>query len=46
MNNENSLINRTLNSGGINVDSADLYSFVSTLFVNIENIPVIEYRKD
>lgn len=46
MNNENSLINRTLNSGGINIDSADLYSFVSTLFVNIENIPVIEYRKD
>lgn len=46
MGNPNSLINRTINSGGINIDSLDLYSFISTLFVNIENIPVIEYRKD
>ena len=35
-----------MNSGGINIDNLDLYSFVATLFVNIENIPVIEYRKD
>jgi len=35
-----------MNSGGINIDDIDLYSFVATLFVNIENIPVIEYRKD
>lgn len=46
LNNDNSLIRRTINSGGINLDNADLYSFITTLFVNIENIPVIEYRKD
>jgi hypothetical protein len=31
------------NSGGINLDGLDLYTFVNTLFVNIENIPMIEY---
>ena len=46
MNNDKSLLNRVINSGGINLDAADLYSFVTTLFVNIENIPVIEYKKD
>ena len=46
INNKNSLLNRTINSNGINIDSADLYSFVSSLFVNIENVPVIEYRKN
>jgi hypothetical protein len=35
-----------MNSGGINLDAADLYSFVTVLFVNVENIPVIEYKKD
>lgn len=44
--NDNSLIRRTMNTGGINIDDLDLYSFFATLFVNIENIPVIEYRKD
>jgi len=28
------------------MDNIDLYSFAATLFVNIENIPVIEYRED
>lgn len=46
MNNKYSLLNRTINSGGVNIDSADLYTFITALFVNIENIPVIEYRKD
>jgi hypothetical protein len=46
MKNDNSLIRRVINSGGINIDNAELFSFIATLIVNIENIPVIEYRKD
>ena len=44
--NTNSLLRRMENSGGINLDGLDLYTFVNTLFVNIENIPMIEYQKD
>jgi hypothetical protein len=35
-----------MNSVGINLYAADLYSFVTVLFVNVENMPVIEYKKD
>ncbi len=44
-NNENSLL-RKVSDSGINLDSADIYSFVTTLFVNLENIRMLEYKRD